>query len=593
MSINRLVKIAIGALLGVVALSAIVFSLGINAIRVGGEYEQEIELAAELQADILPPPLFIVEPYAVVMEGLAQDEHRAQALKQLETLRRTYNERRARWASAELDPSLRANLDSIVRNADIFWKVVEERAIPMLRSGDRSGDAAALRVMFEAYQNQQASLAAGLAQSNRYKEDAVAAAGSALQVTTAVLVALGLALFGGVMWFGSLLRRRVVSPLGELTGAARDLSEGRDVPVPHLGRADELGQLAAAFDHFVQTSAERQAAERREAEQKKAMVDVLAGTLMRMSEGDLRKILESEFEGEYRALGENLNRAILSLRDMVQQVSTSAGSIRLAASEIADASSDLSSRTQSNAAAIEQTTAALTDVDRRVTSTRDAAQSTAESADRAKNAVEMGLDKARSAAATMEEVREAAASVDGVMEALDRIAFQTRVLAMNAAVEAGHAGEAGKGFAVVADLVSQLASRAEQEARNAREQLTATSERISQAVTSVGEVEEQFSGIVSDVATVTELIDRLSEDARAQAGAIAEISAAMRQMDVSTQQNAAMVEQTSAAAANLLGDAQDLVERADSFKWNRRERDQPITVERRGAGPDAVYQAAA
>jgi methyl-accepting chemotaxis protein len=155
----------------------------------------------------------------------------------------------------------------------------------------------------------------------------------------------------------------------------------------------------------------------------------------------------------------------------------------------------------------------------------------------------------------MAAVREAAASVDGFMEALDKIAFQIRVLAMNAAVEAGHAGEVGKGFEVVADLVSQPAARAEEEARNAREQLTATTERIAHAVDGVSQVEVQFSEIVDDVVTVTELVDRLSADARAQTSAVTEISAAMRQMHISTQQNAAMVEQTSAAAANLLGDA--------------------------------------
>jgi methyl-accepting chemotaxis protein len=405
---------------------------------------------------------------------------------------------------------------------------------------------------------------------------------SSLVLITALLLMAGLVLIGGTFGAALLLRRRIVTPLWELTEAATVLAKGGKGDVPHTERTDELGQLAAAIAHFRDTAAERAEAECGGAAEKSKMINMLAETLNRVSQGDLRKVLDAEFGGEYQKLGENMNQAISALREMVQKVVSSAGSIKLAAGEIAAASNDLSTRTQSNAAAIEQTTAALVDVDGRIASTRDAAKSTADSAERAKIAVERGLAKAQTAAATMSEVRAAAASVDGVMEALDKIAFQTRVLAMNAAVEAGHAGEAGKGFAVVADLVSQLAARAEEEAKNAREQLTATAERIAHAVEGVGEVEVQFAGIVSDVAAVTELVDRLSADARAQASAVAEISAAMRQMDLATQQNAAMVEQTSAAAANLLGDTGELVDHAERFKWDRREVNLPVAVDRRG-----------
>ncbi|GLR47503.1 methyl-accepting chemotaxis protein [Sphingomonas astaxanthinifaciens] len=592
MSIERLVRFASAALLGLVVVSAIVFATAVNTIRIGGGHELDIELSAELKADILPPPLFIVEPYAVAMEGFLHEEKRATSITRLKEMHRIYDQRTDYWGSRELDPEIKSSLADVERNADAFWKLLDEKALPIMQRGEEARYDEALEALASTYNAQRNAIAKLVTVTNRFKAEVRDDADFALEMWSIVLVLLGIALLGGVLAYGGILRRRVVSPLGELTATAQRLSAGEEAAIPLLDRTDELGGLAGAFDHFVQASAERREADRKDAAEKKAMVDTLAETLTRMSQGDLRKVLEADFQGEYSTLRENLNDAIVALREMVQHVVTSAGSIKLAAGEIADASADLSSRTQSNAAAIEETTAALTDVDRRVTSTRDAAQSTAESVARARSAVEQGLGKARSAAATMEEVREAAASVDGVMEALDRIAFQTRVLAMNAAVEAGHAGEAGKGFAVVADLVSQLASRAEQEARNAREQLTATSERIAQAVGSVGEVEEQFSDIVEDVASVSELIARLTDDAKAQAGAIAEISSAMRQMDISTQQNAAMVEQTSAAASNLLGDARELVDRAQSFKWNRREENRPVAVERRGIVAGEIRHAA-
>ncbi|GAA4022522.1 methyl-accepting chemotaxis protein [Sphingomonas swuensis] len=593
MSISRLVKIASAALLGMMLLSAVVFTIGINTIRIGGDYQLGIARAAELEADILPPPIFIVEPYAVAMEGLAHEGKRGESIKRLQALRKTYEERKRHWAGADIDPEVKAQLAVAIREADAFWKTVDEIAIPTLRSGDRSRYNPTLDALFARYTAQVRTLGSVLATTRNFKTVSESDAQDATSLTAAMLILLGLVLFGGVVAAALLLQRKVVSPLGELTEAARGLADGRDAAVPQLGRGDELGALAGAFDHFVRASAERQEVERRDAARNRELVDMLGAILTRVSEGDLRRVLETEFEGDYRIVGLNLNNAINSLRDTIQQVVMSAGSIRLAANEIADASSDLANRTQSNAAAIEQTSAALADVDGRIASTRDAAQSTAESAERARAAVEFGRAKAQSAATTMEEVRQAAASVDGVMEALDKIAFQTRVLAMNAAVEAGHAGEAGKGFAVVADLVSQLAARAEEEARNAREQLTSTAERIAQAVGSVGEVEVQFAGIVEDVTTVTRLVGSLTENARAQASAVAEISSAMRQMDIATQQNAAMVEQTSAAAANLLSDAQQLVVRTDSFQWERRAVDQPITVERRGYHPGARLAAVA
>jgi len=153
-----------------------------------------------------------------------------------------------------------------------------------------------------------------------------------------------------------------------------------------------------------------------------------------------------------------------------------------------------------------------------------------------------------------------------VIEGLDKIAFQTRVLAMNAAVEAGRAGEAGRGFAVVADLVSAMAMRAEEEAGRARDQLTATQTDIVAAVTAVRKVDDALSNIVGDVGEVHALVERMSADNQAQSTAITQISSAVGTMDHSTQQNAAMVEQTSAAARNLHTEVTALAERAARFR---------------------------
>jgi methyl-accepting chemotaxis protein len=180
--------------------------------------------------------------------------------------------------------------------------------------------------------------------------------------------------------------------------------------------------------------------------------------------------------------------------------------------------------------------------------------------------VESGRSIADEAVQAMGRVSESAKGIDSVIEGLDKIAFQTRVLAMNAAVEAGRAGDAGRGFAVVADLVSALAMRSEEEAKRAREQLTATQTDIGTAVEAVQRVDGALQNISGDVTEVHTLLSDIATDNQAQSSTITQISAAIGTMDQATQQNAAMVEETSAAARNLNSEVTALSDRAAMFR---------------------------
>ena len=180
-------------------------------------------------------------------------------------------------------------------------------------------------------------------------------------------------------------------------------------------------------------------------------------------------------------------------------------------------------------------------------------------------AVGDGRERTDQAVQAMGRVSDSAKGIDSVIEGLDKIAFQTRVLAMNAAVEAGRAGDAGRGFAVVADLVSALAMRAEEEAKRARDQLTVTQAEITSAVDAVQKVDGALSQIFTAGQEATTLAHQIATDNLAQASAITQVSVAIGTMDQSTQQNAAMVEQTSAAARNLTGEVNALAEQAGRF----------------------------
>lgn len=304
---------------------------------------------------------------------------------------------------------------------------------------------------------------------------------------------------------------------------------------------------------------------RSDAEQK-LVLDTLADGLRSVAQGDLTYSIRTQLDGAYDEVKVSFNDAVFGLRALIGSVVDSASSLHGGSREIAHAAEDLARRTESNAARIEQTSAWLLQIDSRIKATAEAAGRTVARANQAMTTVADVRLIADSAAGTMNRVRESAKGTDEVIEGLDKIAFQTRVLAMNAAVEAGRAGEAGRGFAVVADLVSALAMRAEEEAKRAREQLTLTQTDIVAAASSVRQIKEAFGAISSGVEGVHALLGSMADDNQAQASAITQVSSAMSELDLSTQQNAAMVEQTSAATRNLLGEVEGLFGQAERFK---------------------------
>ena len=383
-----------------------------------------------------------------------------------------------------------------------------------------------------------------------------------------VVAAVGLATIFGAVFM--LVRRQVTGPIIGMTALMDKLAQGdNSMEIPDVDRQDEIGKMARAVLVFRDNARAQAAAEaekaRTEAEQN-LVVETLSEGLGNLAKGDLSYQITAQFTGAYDQVKTNFNSAVSGLRDLIGAVMESADSLRSGSGEIAQASEDLARRTESNAASLEETSAALTQIDGRIKATAEAASRTVSRADQAISTVSSGRTTADGAVEAMSRVRASAKGIDEVIEGVDKIAFQTRVLAMNAAVEAGRAGDAGRGFAVVADLVSALAMRAEEEAQKARDQLTVTQGDIVTAVEAVQKVDGALVDISAGVGEVHELLGTMATDNQAQASAITQISAAISQMDQSTQQNAAMVEETSAAARNLNTEVESLAEKAGHFQ---------------------------
>ncbi len=390
------------------------------------------------------------------------------------------------------------------------------------------------------------------------------------------LTLIGASLLALLVACGALLyvTRRIFAPLAAMSTTMKRLAQGdTGAQIPAQDSQDEIGEMARALEVLREAAAARAQAEDAVARNHRAIdevVNTLGAALTDLSNGRISTGIEREFTPEYAALRANFNEAVAGLRELIGAVVESTAAISTGSHEIAEASDDLARRSESNAASIEETNAAISQIHQRLDGTAQSARQTVDRANAAASIIDNGRVTAERAVATMGRVSESAQGIDSVIEGLDKIAFQTRVLAMNAAVEAGRAGEAGRGFAVVADLVSALAMRAEEEAKRAREQLTVTQDEVASAVEAVRGVDEALVRIVETVGEVNALLETMAEDNSAQSGAMSEISSAISAMDQSTQQNAAMVEQTSAAARALLAHVSTLAQQASRFDTGTR-----------------------
>ncbi|WP_241213499.1 methyl-accepting chemotaxis protein [Sphingomonas sp. ABOLE] len=382
------------------------------------------------------------------------------------------------------------------------------------------------------------------------------------------MAALGL-LAGAVLIVSFLtITHKVIAPIRRLAEiiAERARSSG-EARLPHLEQQDEIGDITRSVDGFLKAAIakERDRAEAAAAEQT-TVTTALRDSLAALKAGDLTRPVTAAFPAAYAELKSNFNEALDNLRTLIGTVIQSAQGISTGSKDIAQASEDLARRTESTAASLAETAASIGEIDGRLKATAAAATNTVERANGAIHTVEGGRAITDEAVQAMSRVADSAKGIDGVIEGLDKIAFQTRVLAMNAAVEAGRAGEAGRGFAVVADLVSALAMRAEEEAKRACDQLTVTQSEIGTAVEAVQKVDGALSNISQDVAQVHQLLGSMATDNNAQAAAIVQVTTAVHTMDSATQQNAAMVEETSAAARNLSNETRLLSDQASRFR---------------------------
>ncbi|WP_345741732.1 methyl-accepting chemotaxis protein [Epibacterium ulvae] len=378
--------------------------------------------------------------------------------------------------------------------------------------------------------------------------------------------AISFALFAAVL-FG--IARSVTGPLlGIIDKFERLAKNDMGFEIDEANRRDEIGALGRTLVTFRNSLEERQKLAQEQAraqEIQKQVVDRLGVAMQALASGDLDHKIKEKFGKGYDQLRQHFNDAVDNLSDLVNKVVGTSHSIRRGSTEISQASDDLSRRTESQAATLEETAAALDELTTSVRNAADGARSVENIVGEARSEAQQSGVVVQDAVSAMAEIETSSNHIAQIISVIDDIAFQTNLLALNAGVEAARAGEAGRGFAVVASEVRALAQRSSQAAMEIKTLIEDSSSQVDRGVDLVGKAGDALQSIVNRVAHISELISGIAEATSTQSTGLSEINTGMMQLDSVTQQNAAMVEEATAASHMLNGDASELAQLVSHF----------------------------
>jgi methyl-accepting chemotaxis protein len=563
-NIKQKTRIAGIAAMAMLALTLVVGAFGINQVRMGGPLEAQTQEIDDLRAEISDPKLFLLEPMLQATLMASDPEDAGEHLAELQKLETTFRGHLANWEASSLDPEVRQFIAARVKpDADAFLAQAKQGLFPAAMSGDRERIDVEHDRLETIYVRHVNSINELVSLTGRKSDALRDNAGSVMAWCLGLLGLLSAGLLAMLIWGFRMLNRMALDPLAETAQtmtrmAGGDLEAGRT----SAHREDEIGEMTRAVEVFRATAS----AIRENDIKQKQVVTTLSGALDQLAEGNLTHLIDTPLASEYEELRETFNQSVRRMAGMMQQVSASSSSVSTGAAEIRAASDDLALRNEQQAASLEETASAMDHVTSIVKETAVGASEVQRTIAAAHKEATEGGKVVKHAIEAMAAIERSSQEITQIINVIDSISFQTNLLALNAGVEAARAGDAGKGFAVVANEVRALAQRSADAAKDIKTLITNSTEQVSGGVALVGETGTLLETIVARVGEISEQITDIAGSTENQATSLQQVNGAVGDMDRMTQQNAAMVEQSTAAARSLAVEATSLADLVSQFR---------------------------
>lgn len=541
----------------------LLIGLAVQHIRVGGTLQNRIDDVTGFTADILPPPLYIVEPALEARQAIDDPTHLAQSRADLAELEKQYRASLAKWTADDVDPVLARELrTSVAKEADAFWQEVNTVLLPALECGDMQATEASKQKLDAIFDRERSAVLLLTEHATAARDALVSTSATTVSALLLVMTLAGAGTVALILGAVRLISRHVLDPLADTAGTMTMMAAG-DLEAGHRSdhHGDEIGEMTRAIEVF--RSAARM--QREDAQKQELVVTRMGTALGKLAEGDLVHRIEPPFPAEYEQLRGAYNSAAERLDSVLARVGGSAISVSNGAAEIRTAASDLANRNQSQAASVEESSAAMKQVAGIVAATAARTREVESEIALATQDAQAGGALVNEAMAAMGAIERSSQEIDRIIGLIDSIAFQTNLLALNAGVEAARAGDAGRGFAVVANEVRALAQRSADAASEIRTLIATSSREVTGGVNLVGRTGEAITAMVGRVSTLSILVSEIAQATRDQSQSLDQVSASVTGMDSMTQRKAAMVEQTAAASRSLADEAGELAAAVSRF----------------------------
>jgi len=564
----------------------------LSELKVNGPKYARIITANNLIADTLPPPLYMLEPYAIAQEAALNPERIGDVLEKMASIEAGYNQRKEFWLKADLNPDIRAMLvDNVLAKGDDFWALVNKKLVPAAKKGDTARMKVIVDKMKVSLHIQEDSVLELVKMADGFLETADNETKAVTNLlTTASLIAAIVPILFFIVGLAYFYRRAIV-PLAKMKDFMVSLAAGdyaRDVPF--VNRKDEIGSMSQAVLVFRENAVARVETEERERQarnievereqrlarekaeeerQRREVIVTLDEALRQLAKGNISYRISKRLNPEYQQLSQSFNTSVDTLAQSLASIVQSTNSVRDEASSIYAINESIARRTEVQAATLEETASAIGEVTTTVQHSADRAKDANRMMKETKQGAEQSAIVVRDAVVAMGKIAKSSEEIQHITDVIDQIAFQTNLLALNAGVEAARAGDAGRGFAVVAQEVRDLAGRSGIAAKEIKALIANSARQVEDGVGLVNKTGETLASIEKQVQTVTRLIEDMLASAVEQAATLQEINTSVNHMDRSTQENAAVTGQAVHACQKLGEEAANLETQTQKFDLPR------------------------